>query len=407
MNLSLFIARRYFRSKKKRNFISIISNISMVGVAVGTMALVIVLSVFNGLEEMIRSFYGTFDPDLKVEAVKGKFFEVNEPFLEQIKNTEGVEVVTEVIEDNALVRYKDAQQVVKLKGVSPNYTQQQHIDKAIINGEFKLEEKDINYAVIGIGIRYTLGVAMGSDFYTLQVYYPKKGKIRGTTDPSKLTNRKLIKPSGVFNIERAYDDFMFVPLDFAQELCETGNKRTSLEIKVKNEANILEVKDLLSTLLGSNFKVQTRDEQHASILRAIKIEKLFVFIILSFILGIVSFNTFFSLSMLAIEKKKDISVLYSMGADHKTIRRIFLFEGALISFTGAFLGLILGLLVCWLQQTFGLISMGMQTGVVDAYPVKMQALDFLYTSISIIVITFLASYRPAHIATKTEINTYL
>ncbi len=376
----------------------------MVGVAIGTMALVIVLSVFNGLEDLIRSLYSSFDPEIKITASTGKSFEVDDHFLEKINNVKGVDIVTEVIEDNAYARYRDAEMVVKIKGVGNNFIDQQRIDQTIVHGELKLKKEGINYAIIGRGVQYMLGISPSNDFYTLQLFYPKN--IRpGSLSATNIYNQRNILPGAIFAIEKQYDEsYVFVPLDFAQELMEYGNKRTSLEIKASPGANIRTLQNSLKELLGEDFKVLNSDEQHSGLLRAIKIEKLFVFITFSFILAVASFNIFFSLTMLAIDKKKDIAILYAMGATDKIIRGVFLKEGALIAFIGAASGLGLGLLICWLQQTYGLVSMGMQTSVLDAYPVKMKFTDFIYTGLSIILITFLASFRPAILATKANIK---
>lgn len=376
--------------------------ISMVGVAVGTMSLVIVLSVFNGLEDLIRSLHNYFDPELKITAVVGKSFEVDSLMLNKIQSVPGVKIVTEVVEDNAYVKYRDAKMVVKLKGVGDNFIDQHRIDDRIVQGSLKLKEDGVNYALIGRGVQYALSITKLSNMYAMQFYYPRRGKVN-MLDPSKLTNQKIILPGGVFAIEKQYDlNYVFVPLDFAADLMEYKNRRTSLEVKVIEGYDIPDVQEALKSLLGKQFNVLNSDEQHASLLKAIKIEKLFVYITFSFILAVASFNIFFSLTMLAIDKKRDIAMLFTMGADKRTVRAIFLSEGAIISFTGAIIGLTLGLAICLLQQHFGLVSMGMQTAVLEAYPVKMQLPDFLYTSASIIVVTLLASYRPALAATRVD-----
>ena len=374
----------------------------MVGVAVGTMSLVIVLSVFNGLEDLIRSLHNYFDPELKITAVTGKSFEADSFTLNQIRAVPGVEIVTEVVEDNAYVKYRNAKMVVKLKGVGDNFIEQHRMDDRIVQGSLKLKADGVNYALIGRGVQYALSITKLSNMYAMQFYYPRRGKV-SLMDPSKLTNQKIILPGGVFAIEKQYDlNYVFVPLDFAADLMEYKNRRTSLEIKVTEDYEIPEVQEALKHLLGKQFNVLNSDEQHASLLKAIKIEKLFVYITFSFILAVASFNIFFSLTMLVIDKKKDIAILFAMGADKRTVRSVFLLEGAIISFTGAIIGLILGLVICLLQQHFGLVSMGMQTAVLEAYPVKMQLPDFLYTSASIIVVTLMASYRPALAATRVD-----
>ena len=404
MNVSFLIAKRYFRSKKKRNIISIISNISMIGVAVGTMALIIVLSVFNGIEDLIRSLYGSFDPDLKITAVEGKNFEVSPKFLQEIKGIKGVELVSETVEDNALLRYEDRQMIVKLKGVSDNYFQQNGIDSALTEGSANLKKAGLQYALLGRGVQVQLSVRTDNPFVGLQILYPKAGK-KLSLNPENAFNEKGIMPGGVFAIERQYDDnYVFVPLEFARDLFSYGEKRSSLEIKVTDGTKPDKVKRQLRTLLGPKFLVQNSDEQHTSLLRAVKVEKLFVFITFAFILLIASINIFFSLSMLVIDKKKDIAILAAVGASATTERNIFLFEGAIVAFSGAGMGLFTGMVICWAQQTFGLISMGMTTAVVDSYPVKMQALDFIFTGVAIIAITLIVSIRPARRAAALQIK---
>lgn len=369
-------------------------------VAICTAALIVVLSVFNGLEGLLRSMYNSFDPELKIEATRGKTFEVTEDFLNEIKAIEGIEVVTEVIEDYAYVRYREANMVVTIKGVSDNFIDQHRIDNSIIAGDLKLKDGLINYAIIGQGVQYTLSIVPGNDLYPLQVHYTKDVK-PGQLDISKLYSKKNILVGSVFAIEKNYDEnYIFVPLSFAQELLDYQNKRTSLEIKVANDANISQIQQQLKETLGAEFKVLNNDEQHADLFKLLNLEKLFVFIAFSFILLVGSINIFFSLSMLAIDKKKDISILYSMGATNTLVRKIFLYEGAIISLGGAFIGLILGGFICWLQQNFGLVSMGMETSLLENYPVQLQPLDFVYTFVSLVLITLLISYRPAIIATR-------
>ncbi|NHE55284.1 FtsX-like permease family protein [Cyclobacterium plantarum] len=407
MNLSYFIATRYFRSKEKKNFITVLSRISMVGVAVGTMALVVVLSVFNGLEGLIKGLYASFDADLKVMPVMGKSFEVNDDFLSEISSMDGVEILTEVIEDNALVRYGEHQVVATLKGVSENFLEQNRFEKGYFSGDMSLGEGDRPQAILGRGLSYFLLLDLDDDFELMQVFYPKEPRA-GSIDPSSMYNRSVIQPAGIFSIEKQYDDeYLIVPLDFAADLLEYGNKRSALEIKVADGFSIDNVKSNLRNHLGEEFLVNDSNEQHASLLMTIRLEKLFVFLTLTFILAVASFNIFFSLSMLAIEKKKDIAVLMAMGGTQKFIRSIYLKEGAIIAFSGALIGLLLGFLICWVQDSYGLVSLGVTSSIVDAYPVKMRWTDFLYTSLSVVVITLIASYRPALIASKVKTTMHL
>ncbi|KAA9333054.1 ABC transporter permease [Hymenobacter busanensis] len=407
MNVPFLIAQRYFRSKKKRNIISIISNISMIGVAVGTMALIIVLSVFNGLEDLVRSLYGKSDPDLKIAAVQGKSFESNAFLVNRMKAVPGVELVTEVIEDNALLRYHERQMVVKLKGVSENYYAQSDIDSAIVDGDHRLHRDGQDYALIGAGVQHELSIALENRFSPLQLMYPRNvaGKRTLSINPESAFNQEPILAGGVFYIEQHLDDsYIFVPIGFAQRLLNYGNRRTALEVKVAANRPIEEVKAELKQVLGPQFSVLDSDEQHVSLLKAIKVEKMFVFITFAFILLIASLNIFFSLSMLVIDKRKDVAVLMAMGATPNVIRRIFLMEGAIVAQVGAITGLVLGVSICWLQQQFGLVSMGMATSVVEAYPVKMQAADVLWVGIAIVVITILVSVRPALNAPQIDLR---
>jgi lipoprotein-releasing system permease protein len=403
VNTSSFIAGRYFRSKKKRNFITVLSIISMVGVAISTMALVAVMSVFNGLEDLIRSIFASFDAELKVEPVKGKSFVATEEWLESIRTLEGVDILTEVIEDNALLEYRGNQQVARLKGVSENFLEQGRFSKGFFWGDTTLGTPLRPGAIMGRGLGFFLSVNLGEVNSSLKVYYPKAPRSAGSIDPNQLYTSAQIEPRAFFSIEQRFDnEFVIVPLEFARDLLNYGQKRTSLEIKVKKEYKIAEVQKNLIRHLGPDFLVKNADEQHAGLIRTVKLEKLFVFLTLTFILAIASFNIFFSLSMLAIEKKKDIAILKSMGAKDSLIRGVFLKQGAMIAFSGALLGLVLGFVVVWVQETFGLITLGISSGVVDAYPVRINVVDFVWISLAVVSITLLASWRPAWIASQVE-----
>lgn len=375
----------------------------MVGVAVGTMALVIVLSVFNGLEGLVRSLYASFDAELKIESVKGKSFEITDEWLDKIRLIEGVEILTEVIEDNALFKYKNYQHLARLKGVSDNYLKQGRFEEGYIWGELELGTDSQPRAIIGRGVGFYLSIDLDNEFELLDVFYPKAPRNAATLDPRQLYARNVIKPTAFFSIEKEFDDnYIIAPINFVKNLLNYGTKRTSVEIKVQKGMSISSVKKKLQTLIGDKFSVKDTDEQHAGLLRTIKIEKLFVFITLSFILAVASFNIFFSLSMMAIEKKKDTAVMIALGAKTKLIKQIYIKQGAIIAFTGATIGLVLGFFVCLIQDRFGVVSLGISSSVVDNYPVKMIWTDFLWTSIAVITITFAASYRPAIIASRVE-----
>lgn len=401
MNLPIFIAKRYLFSKRKRNFINIISGLTVLLVSVCTAALIMVLSVFNGIEDLLRSLNQSFDPPIKIEASIGKSFEMNDALLSKIKSVEGVEIVTEVIEDYAYARYRDANQVIMLKGVSDNFLDQHRIDDHIIAGDLMLKKGDVPYAIVGAGVRYSLSIQSQDDFYPLQIYYINDIK-PGMVDPSQIYSHQNIRVGSVFSIVQNFDEtYVIVPLDFAREVMRYNNKRTSLELKLSDKVSAAAVQENLKTVLGDSFNVLTIEEQHKDLYRLLKIEKLFAFGGGVLLLGIASINIFFSLMMLVLDKKKDISLLASMGADQGIIRRIFLTEGALIAVGGTCIGLVLGAAICLLQQKFGFISMQMENSVTDGYPVKMIPSDFFSITLAMIVITFVVSYRPAHVATRT------
>lgn len=408
MKLPFFIARRYLVSKRKANFINIIGILAIGGIAFSTAALIIVLSVFNGLEDLLQSLNNSFDPEIKIEAREGKAFNVSDELIERISAVKGVEVVTEVIEDYAYLRYRDQNQVVTLKGVSDSFLAQKRIpDENIVEGTLKLTEGPVNYAVIGRGIQYSLSVAINDPIYPLQVFYIKNVSSAGL-DPSRMYSRQNILPGGVFSIVQNFDEnYVIVPLRFAQQLMNYGDKRTSLEVKTAASADIFEVERAIQAAIGDNFNVLNHEEQHQDLYKLLKMEKLVTFLSLTLLLIIGSINIFFSLMMLTLDKKKDIAMLKAMGAHDNQVRNIFLAEGVLIAFAGAFLGLALGIAFYWLQQKYGLISMGMETSVTQGYPIKVKGIDFLVTMVVITIITILISLKPAKMAAKIAATPHL
>jgi lipoprotein-releasing system permease protein len=370
-------------------------------VAFITAALVIVLSVFNGLGELLRTLNNSFDPEIKVETVEGKTFLMTDSLLQKIQGIEGVEVVTEVMEDYAYLRYRDSNQIITLKGVSKNFLDQHRMDNAIVSGKLALTENEVDYALIGSGIDYNLSVAINDPMFPLQLYYIKNTKLTGL-DPSKLYNKRNIIPGGVFRIVQNFDEnYVIVPLHFAEELMDSGNKRTSLEIKTKPDADAAKLQQNLKDALGPKFSVLNQEEQHKDLYRLLRMEKLFTFLAFTLLLGIGAINIFFSLMMLALDKKKDISVLMAMGANASLIRKIFISEGAFIAILGTLSGLLLGGLICLLQLKYGLVSMGMESAVMEGYPIKPILSDFVLTLIVVALITFLISLRPAQLAARS------
>lgn len=401
MNFPFFIARKYFLSGKKKNFINVISIISMVVVAIGTMCLIIALSVFNGLEGLLRSMYGHFDPGIVVTPVVGKSFEYDSIHVQKIREVEGVLGITDVVEDNVLIQYKETQRLVRMKGVNRDFDNYSGIKNVMVSGQFPVVRDSIMYALIGRGVQYDLSLSLKNDFYTLQMYYPKD-IAPGVVNPTRMYNLLNIIPGGVFAIEKYYDDnYVFVPVEFARKLLNYGNRLTSFDVYLSESADAPLAKKQIQALLGEQFNVRLGEELHSDLYKVLKIEKLFVFLILVSIIGIASINIFFSLTMLVIEKQKDISVLFAQGASTRLIRNIFLFEGCIVAFTGASIGLSLGVLLSLLQQHFGFIGMGMDSAVINSYPVKIVLSDVLVTVFAIIVITLLASIKPAIKAGKS------
>ncbi|MEJ7643117.1 MAG: FtsX-like permease family protein [Chryseolinea sp.] len=401
MNLSLFIARRYLFSKRKKNFINVISIISVIAVALISAAIIIVLSIFNGLGDLLHSINNSFDPEIRIEAAKGKSFINSELLLKKVKQVPGVSIVTEVIEDHAYARYNGADQVVTVKGVSDSFMDQQRIPKtSIVEGELALKKNGVDRALIGYGVKSSLSIAIDQDFFPLQLFYVKSAR-GGTMDPTKLYTQKNILPGGVFSIIQNFDEsYVIVPLKFARELFNYGNKRTSLEIKAAQNANVEKIEEALQRALGSEFKVLNAEEQHQDLYRVLKLEKLFASVAAAVLLLIGSINIYFSLMMLALDKKRDITIMSAMGADARLIQKVFVMEGILIAGLGTLAGLALGAFTVLLQQNFSMVSMGMNSSVVDGYPVKMVFSDFVYVFFIMTVVTILISSRPAALAAR-------
>jgi lipoprotein-releasing system permease protein len=407
VNLAYFIAKRYFLSKKKKSFINVISIISMLVVAIGTMALIIVLSVFNGLEGLLRNLYGTVDPNLVVSANVGKSFVYGPDISNKVNSLGEIVSITEVLEDNVLIKYNNAQRVARVKGVSESFIEQGRLEDYLVFGDLKLTSNDISYAIVGRGVQYDLSINPKNDFYTIQMYFPDEVR-PGMLNPEKMYRLKNILPGGVFAVEKSYDEnLVYVPIRFAEDLFNKKGKRNLLELQLTPSADPNEVKKRLQDLLGSSFLVQSNDEIHGDLYRVLSYEKFFVFLTFSIIIAIASINIFFSLNMLVLDKKKDVAILSAQGATRGLITKIFLLEGCIVAFTGAFTGLLLGLLVSFVQQEFGLVTMGMQTAIIDAYPVKVEWLDVLLTVLSIIVITIVTSIQPALSASKSVAMTDL
>lgn len=394
MNLPLFIAKRYLVSKKKQNIINIISAISVGGIIVGTMALVIVLSVFNGFSILIDTFFSSFDPDLKITPAEGKMFDPQEFEFEKVKNIPGVIHYAEIIEEVALLKYGTQIYPAIVKGVPENYTQYTNIDSLIIDGKFMLEDQGINYAVVGQGVAYNLGIRPEFTDH-IMVYVPKKGN-QVSLNPARAINHNYIFASGVFAVLEEIDSkYIIVSKKFAADLFESENQVSTVELGINPAANQKKVQKEVEKILGRQFHVKNKYQQHDLIYKTMQSEKWAAYLILVFILIIASFNILSSLSMLIIDKKEDIHIFRSMGASSKTIGRIFLFEGWLISIVGAIIGTLLGLFVSWLQIQFEIIPLPSNGSfLISAYPVKIVYSDILLILSVVLLIGFIASWYP-------------
>jgi len=368
--------------------------LSMLGVCVGSMSLVIVLSVFNGLEELNRMIFKAQDPDLKIELIEGKGFKLADEVISKIEKIESVSFVNPVIQDNALARNGDAQMVVTIKGVDQKFEQVSPLVNSVVEGRLMLQQDSIPYAFVGGGVYGMLGLNVQDFLYPLEIWYPRNQKLN-VLNPEDNINTIVVPVSGVFSLEQQFDDLIFLPIEIVERLTDYQGKRTAIEVYLSDEKVTNKVKLELKGIMGEAFTVKDRDEQNEALFKAIKIEKLFIFISLLLIIGIASFNIFFSLTMLVIDKQDDIQTLSALGARRSLVQRIFFTEGAMIAFIGASIGLILGAVVCWLQMQFGFVTMGMESAIVDAYPVEMKLSDFVYASLGIIVIAVIAAFFPA------------
>ncbi|WP_279121418.1 FtsX-like permease family protein [Bacteroides acidifaciens] len=405
MNFPFYIARRYLFSKKKHNAINVISGISVCGVALATLALVCTLSVFNGFQDMVASFFTAFDPQLKITVREGKVFDGQDERIRAVCALPEIDVFTETLEENAMVQYKDRQAMVVLKGVEDNFEELTSIDSILYGaGEFLLHDSIVNYGIMGVELVATLGT--GLQFVDpLQVYLPKRNAKVNMANPSASFNQDyLYSPGVVFVVnQQEYDGkYILTSLDFLRQLLNYTTEVSAMELKLKSDANVSSVQAKIEKILGDAFVVQNRYQQQADVFRIMEIEKLISYLFLTFILMIACFNVIGSLSMLILDKKEDVVTLRSLGADDKLISRIFLFEGRLISLLGAVIGIVLGLTLCFIQQRFGVISLGGGGGtfVVDAYPVSVHAWDIVLVFVTVLAVGFLSVWYPVRYLSK-------
>ena len=401
MNLPFKIARRYFFSGKISGVVHIISGISMLGVVVGSGALIVVLSVFNGFENLVVFMYNTFDPDLKVLPREGKFFAADDSTIKELRLLDNVMSMSPIIEENVLARYDKNQTFARIKGIEPEFLSTLGIDTTVFIGEPTIANGNFPYALLGMGISGKLGVNVYNDFRFLQLYIPKADK-RVIINPRRAFNKQTIRPSGVFSIQREFDDkYILAPLDFVKVLTQKNDEYSSIEVSLVPGSNVSNIQEKVQEIMGDDFKVLNRFEQHSFLYRILRSEKMAVYMILTFVLLIAAFNLVASLSMLAIEKKKDITILSSMGLDARRIKAIFLQQGIMLSVAGAIIGIGLGSLLCYVQQEFGLVELGGQSFVTNIYPVKLHWPDVLIVFATVLVVGFIASWLPARNSIKS------
>ena len=398
MNFPFFIAKRYLFSKKSHNAINVISAISVCGVALATLAMVCTLSVFNGFQDMVATFFTAFDPQIKITSVKGKVFDGSEPVFAEIRTMPEVVVYSESVEDNAMVQYKGRQAMAVIKGVEDNFDMLTPIDSILFGrGELILHDEVVDYAIPGLQLLSTLGT--GIRFLDpLEIYAPKRGSRINMSNPmSSFVSDQLFSSGLTFTVnQEKYDaSYIITSIGFARRLFQYTNEVSAVNLRLTSDADENTVIKKLKEKLGDDFRVQNRYEQQADTFRIMEIEKLISYIFLTFILMIACFNVIGSLSMLIIDKKNDVQTLRNLGASDSQIVRIFLFEGRMISFIGAVSGVIIGLALCLIQQEYGIISLGTAGSfIVDAYPVSVHAWDVVLVFATVLIVGFISVWYP-------------
>ncbi|MCZ4243393.1 ABC transporter permease [Pedobacter punctiformis] len=400
MNTPFYIAKRYLFAKKSTNAINLISGISMVGVLVGSAALIIILSVFNGFETVVLNMFNTITPQIAITPAKGKTFNPNTAYFTQLKNHKDVYSFTEVLQENALLKYNNKQAVGMVKGVSFDYLKNNKLDSTIKEGRFVLHNQSGYNAVIGSALQSYLAVNTVDPFTELEIYSPKKNISVSNINPADDFIIKSIRVSGVFEVQQEFDNGIIVPLEFARELLGEEKDVSSIEINLQPGTDVDHFQEEVVSKVGKTFEVRNRAQQNRSLYHILNTEKWAVYIILTFILIIAIFNIIGSLTMLVIDKLKDIAILSSLGAEKKLIKRIFLFEGMMITMSGCILGLIIGLLFCLFQQRTGLIKMGEENTLISAYPIALKWKDFVLVFITVGIFSFLASALSSSLSVK-------
>ncbi|MEC7645910.1 MAG: FtsX-like permease family protein [Bacteroidota bacterium] len=396
MNFPFFIAKRYFLSKKDSNFVHVISLVSLIGVVIGTAALILVLSVFNGFENLILNMYNSFDPHIKIKLSEGKVFDASNILL----NHSEIDKAAYILEEKVLLKYQEKEFIAIVKGVSSSYKEMVNFDSLLIEGKYIDSYEGNNVAVVGRGIAYYLSMGVGNMFEQLQVFSPNRS-VKTLLNPQNAFKKASVLPVGIFGIQSEIDEqYIITPLSFVQKLADRGDKISSIEIKLKEPDNMFKIQEQLKIDFGDKFIVENRLEQQEFLYKILNTEKTAVFLILVLIMIVAAFNIVGSLSMLILDKEKDIKTLKSFGVNQREIRNIFFNKSMLTILGGIFIGLLVGLLLAFLQQHYGLISMGKGNFVVNAYPVLIKLSDIFVVSITVLIIGLLASWYPAKALTN-------
>ena len=396
MNFSFFIAKRYFTTNKSSSFVHIISWVSLFGVAIGTAALILVLSVFNGFEDLVLSMYNSFDPHLKITSAEGKTFNP-EQARNRLLTVEEIENTAFVLEEKVLLKYQEKEYIATAKGVSEEYLQLTNFDSLLVDGEYINNFENNNVAVVGRGVAYYLSMSIGTMFEQLQVFVPNRNS-KTLLNPATAFEQSSVLPVGIFGVQAEVDAaYIITPLLFVQQLANRNNEVSAIEIKLKDEGQMIALQEKLQTALGDKYTIRNRLQQQDFLYKILNTEKLAVFLILTFIMIIATFNIIGSLSMLMLDKKKDIATLRSLGCRVQDIQSLFFKKSMLTILLGAGIGLLIGLGIAFLQQTFGFVSMGGGSFVISTYPVAIKLMDVLLVSATVITIGVLASWYPARV----------
>ena len=399
MNLPLYIALKYFFSKKKIGYVHLLSIITQVGIAIGTAALVLVLSVFNGFENLVLDMYNVFDPHIKITSAEGKNFQ-NKKIIDLLLLEEEINVFSSVLEEKVLVEYNKKQYLATIKGVDTNYNKLTNFDSILVNGDYIDNFQKTNVAVVGRGVAYYLSMNIGSFFENMTIYLPN----RNSKNMLKIENAFVsssISPVGIFGVQQEIDSkYIITPISFVQNLIQKQEYVSAIEINLKEKSKMLDFQKMLSEELGEKYLIKNQYQQQDFLFKILNTERLVVLLILIFIMIISAFNIISSLAVLIIDKKKDIDQLNNLGLDKQSIRKVFTYKSMLGVLSGSFFGLLFGFSLAYLQQEFGFVKMGAGSFVIDAYPVKILLKDLIFIQIIVLLIGFVASLLTSRLMIK-------